>query len=233
MSCVDEWIETNMTKTEQQFLAAKEALLKEKLSQYPDPWSLVPGQESVKRAIVVAAVQGHTVAGFGPSGCYADELTAGAALLGVPMMTALCCPCGNYTDPIRACSCSVSKISQWTRKHLFILRDSAEIHVEISSVPSSIILAHQNRKGYGSTTIEMVRPELKDIGALPPVDWAQGDDITSIAKQAMNELGITGEQLRIIRNVARSIAALAHSENVKIEHFLEAIQYRRLNRLCS
>jgi magnesium chelatase family protein len=48
--------------------------------------------------------------------------------------------------------------------------------------------------------------------------------------QAMTELGISARAYNKILKVSRTIADFDHSDNVRIEHLSEAIQYRSLDR---
>jgi magnesium chelatase family protein len=48
--------------------------------------------------------------------------------------------------------------------------------------------------------------------------------------QAMTELNISARGYNKILKVGRTIADLDHSENVRLEHISEAVQYRNLDR---
>jgi predicted ATPase with chaperone activity len=196
----------------------------EALKLNPEPWAELRGQEHCKRAIIVAAVQGHTVCLIGCPGNGEELLQAGGALLGVPVVVAQPCPCGRFADPRLACRCTPTKISNWTRDKLLPLARLAQIHVECPPVPARDMLT----KCFGSSVAD-ARAQLDRKGPLPSL--ALDEAGATIVRQATSELGLSKSAVDVCLDVARSIASLGGSTNLRAEDVCEAIHYRRLDRL--
>lgn len=208
-----------------QLAELRSELAAEALNLNPEPWAELRGQEHCKRAIIVAAVQQHIVCLIGCPGNGEELLQAGGALLGVPVIVAQPCPCGRFADPRLACRCTPTKISNWARDKLLPLARLAQIHVECPPIPAREMLS----KCFGSTIAD-VREQLNRKGPLPSL--ALDEAGTTIIRQATGELGLSKSAVDTCLDVARSIASLGGSPNLRAEHVCEAIHYRRLDRIA-
>lgn len=189
-----------------------------------DPFVAIRGQEHCKRSLVVAAVQGHTVGFFGPHGSGKSMLAEAGRAIGVPVVEGLPCPCGNYTDPRVACKCTPLAIERHHRK-LRATVGLCDLNLECPAVPASELLSKQ----HGTTTAQ-AREQLARAGILPD-KTALGTGCEEIIKQVMRELGLSAGDLDACLSVAQSIAALADSSTIEADSLLEAVHYRRLNKL--
>jgi magnesium chelatase family protein len=126
------------------------------------------------------------------------------------------------------------------------LLDRIDLHVEVT--PVSFDQFADNRKNEGSEAIRarvIIGREIqqkrfidhKSIYSNAMMPSAMVREICEInnagrtlLKTAMEKLGLSARAYDRILKVSRTIADLAISEDIKIEHLAEAIQYRSLDR---
>lgn len=162
------------------------------------------------------------------------------------------CPCGYYNHPEKECVCGPGVVQRYLNKVSGPLLDRIDLHVEVTPVTFDQMTA--NRKTESSIEIrervvkarEIQSERFKSInkeGAIYPVYsnsmmpsplvkevCAISEAGNKLLKTAMEKLGLSARAYDRILKVSRTIADLADSENIKIEHLAEAIQYRSLDR---
>lgn len=156
------------------------------------------------------------------------------------------CPCGYYNHPTKDCTCSPGQVQRYLNKISGPLLDRIDLQIEIVPVPFEEISS--TAPGEPSAAIrerviaarkiqeERFRNE-KGIycnAQMTPrliAKYAVLDD-TSLAmlKTAMTRFDLSARAYDRILKVARTIADLAHSENIQFQHVAEAIGYRNLDR---
>lgn len=156
------------------------------------------------------------------------------------------CPCGYYNHPTKDCTCSPGQVQRYLNKISGPLLDRIDLQIEIVPVPFEEISS--TAPGEPSASIrerviaarkiqeERFRNE-KGIycnAQMTPrliAKYAVLDD-TSLAmlKTAMTRFDLSARAYDRILKVARTIADLAHSENIQFQHIAEAIGYRNLDR---
>lgn len=156
------------------------------------------------------------------------------------------CPCGYYNHPTVQCTCPAGAVRKYMNKVSGPLLDRIDIQIEVVPVPFSQLA--NEKLGEPSAVIrerviaarELQRERFKDH---PGVHCnAQmntklfhqycvlDQESQEMMKLAMDNLGLSARAYDRVLKVARTIADLAHSANIKSEHLAEALTYRNLDR---
>ncbi|MBB6612979.1 YifB family Mg chelatase-like AAA ATPase [Pontibacter sp. Tf4] len=156
------------------------------------------------------------------------------------------CPCGFYNHPEKDCVCGPGVVQRYLNKVSGPLLDRIDLHVEVTPVTFDEMTA--TRKSEDSTTVRerVVKaravqqerftdfPQIHSNAMMPSQmvkDICQINDAgRALLKTAMERLGLSARAYDRILKVSRTIADLAGSSDIKIEHLAEAIQYRSLDR---
>lgn len=156
------------------------------------------------------------------------------------------CPCGFYNHPEKDCVCAPGVVQKYLSKISGPLLDRIDLHVEVTPVNfselSSSRLAEKSdlirERVIKARAVQDARfAELEEIHANAQMSANMVRNICqideqgrSLIKQAMEKLGLSARAYDRILKVARTIADLADSEDIEIEHLAEAIHYRSLDR---
>lgn len=156
------------------------------------------------------------------------------------------CPCGYYNHPEKECVCSPGTVQRYLNKISGPLLDRIDLHVEVTPVSFDEMTA--NRKTESSEEIRNRVIKARNIqetrfeanngihsNAMMPSSMVKevceiNTAGKTLLKRAMEKLGLSARAYDRILRVSRTIADLADSEEIKIEHLAEAIQYRSLDR---
>ena len=156
------------------------------------------------------------------------------------------CPCGFYNHPEKECTCGPGMVHKYLNKISGPLLDRIDLHVEVTPVPFSELSKNEN--GEASETIrnrviiareiqEERYKETEGVYANAQMSSKQLKEICVITqagqtllKAAMDKLNLSARAYDRILKVSRTIADLAQSTDIKVEHLAEAIQYRSLDR---
>lgn len=156
------------------------------------------------------------------------------------------CPCGYYNHPEKECVCAPGVVQKYLNKISGPLLDRIDLHVEVTPVAFSELTKERLSEKSGAIRERVVLA--RDIQSVRYKDSENTfcnaqmstkqlrslckltDDGTQLLKTAMERLGLSARAYDRILKVARTIADLAGSENIKTEHLAEAIQYRSLDR---
>jgi magnesium chelatase family protein len=156
------------------------------------------------------------------------------------------CPCGYFNHPEKECICPPGVVQKYLSKISGPLLDRIDLHVEVTPVNFTelasdrlaeksefirdrVIKARDVQAGrFGN------KPELHANAQMSP---QMVRDICKISeagqallKRAMEKLGLSARAYDRILKVSRTIADLAGSEDIELEHLAEAINFRSLDR---
>ncbi|HSI90201.1 MAG TPA: YifB family Mg chelatase-like AAA ATPase [Adhaeribacter sp.] len=156
------------------------------------------------------------------------------------------CPCGYYNHPEKDCVCGPGVVQRYLNKVSGPLLDRIDLHVEVT--PVTFDQMTETRKTESSAEIRervikaravqserfLSYPEVHANALMPSQmvkDICQINEAgKKLLKTAMERLGLSARAYDRILKVSRTIADLAGSEEIKVEHLAEAIQYRSLDR---
>jgi magnesium chelatase family protein len=156
------------------------------------------------------------------------------------------CPCGFYNHPDKECTCPPGAVQKYLNKISGPLLDRIDLHVEVTPVPfnelskteSSETSAVIRDRVIGAREIQELRyKDAEGVYANAQMSSKMLKEICVISqagqtllKAAMDKLNLSARAYDRILKVSRTIADLAGSADIKIEHLAEAIQYRSLDR---
>lgn len=156
------------------------------------------------------------------------------------------CPCGYYNHPTKQCTCAPGAVQRYLGRISGPLLDRIDIQVEIMPVPFDELSSLE--KGEPSTAIrERViaarRIQAERFAATPGVycnaqmssrmlsEYARPDEEgMARLRAAMDRFDMSARAYDRILKVARTIADLDGSPNVRATHIAEAVNYRNLDR---
>ncbi len=156
------------------------------------------------------------------------------------------CPCGYFNHPEKECVCGPGVVQKYLSKVSGPLLDRIDIHIEVTPVSFDELSGEKNAEEseqvrgrvIGAREIQQARfSEQNEVycNAMMPNHQvrelckinAAGD---KLLKTAMEKLGLSARAYDRILKVSRTIADLAGSEDIKIEHLAEAIHFRSLDK---
>ncbi len=156
------------------------------------------------------------------------------------------CPCGYYNHPEKECVCGPGVVQRYLSKISGPLLDRIDLHVEV--VPVSFDEMTSQRKSETSEEIRVRVVKARQIqtdrfknqnniycNAMMPSNMVKEICVINAAgitllKTAMERLGLSARAYDRILKVSRTIADLAGTNEIRVEHLAEAIQYRSLDR---
>jgi magnesium chelatase family protein len=155
------------------------------------------------------------------------------------------CPCGFFGDSKRECSCSYLNIQRYRSKISGPLMDRIDLHVEVPAVAYKDLSAKDAGRSSaeimervkGAREIQNERFQRMKIHANANMNsrnirkFCEVDtESDGLLERAMDKLGLSARAHSRILKIARTIADIEASPDIKVDHVAEAIQYRSLDR---
>jgi len=156
------------------------------------------------------------------------------------------CPCGYYNHPEKECVCSTNAVHKYLSKISGPLLDRIDLHIEVVPISFDELTARQNaersetirERVINARNIQKTRyHDFKGIYCNAQMSSKMIKTYCSINQAGINLLKTAMERLNLsaraydrILKVSRTIADLAGSAEIKIEHLAEAIHFRTLDR---
>ena len=151
------------------------------------------------------------------------------------------CPCGYHGDPDRACRCTPQQIDRYRGRLSGPLRDRLDLTVDVPALPPDVLsstaegessvvvrervvaarLRQQARYGVGGprTNAELTPPLMARHCRLDR-------DGLRLLSSAVKRLALSARGYERVRKLARTIADLDGSDDVRADHIAEALQFR-------
>ena len=155
------------------------------------------------------------------------------------------CPCGNYMDPVKQCTCSPATVARYWSKLSGPLLDRIDLHVEVPRLKQDELAAQpdgepserirervaaarllQQKRFNNTETFCNARMTPRQIKESCKLDREAED----LLKSAILHLQLSARAYDRILKVSRTIADLEGADNIQARHIAEATQYRTLDR---
>jgi len=156
------------------------------------------------------------------------------------------CPCGYYNHPEKECVCAPGVVQRYLNKVSGPLLDRIDLHVEVTPVSFDQMTGSNRTESSESIRDRVIQAREVQAKRFNKITGVYSNAMMpsqmvkkiceiskagkSLLKTAMEKLALSARAYDRILKVSRTIADLADSEEIKVEHLAEAIQYRSLDR---
>lgn len=154
------------------------------------------------------------------------------------------CPCGNYGNPLKECTCSQNEIRRYLNKISAPILDRIDIHIEISPVKYDDLKSNSSSKSskelkeevVGARKIQEERYKDEKVSSNSDLSTALmkkyiklNPEVEKIAKMAFDKYNFSVRSFNKVIKMARTIADLEGNSEIEQKHLLEAVRYRSLD----
>ena len=151
------------------------------------------------------------------------------------------CPCGFYGDAKKECRCSHGMVSKYQRRISGPLMDRMDMFVEVPAVEYEKLMDDADGETSANVQVrvekarevqnrrfdEMPFTTNAEMGPAEVWDFCQvGQDCQKLLQASMNQLNLSARAFHRVLKLSRTIADLAGSDSIEVQHMAEALQYR-------
>jgi magnesium chelatase family protein len=156
------------------------------------------------------------------------------------------CPCGYYNHPEKECVCGPGVVQKYLNKISGPLLDRIDLHVEVTPVTFDEIASTRKAESSEKIRERVIKARSRQTlryksytnvysNAMISAEMVKeichvGEEGKNLLRNAMDSLGLSARAYDRILKVSRTIADLAGTEEILVEHLSEAIHYRSLDR---
>ena len=156
------------------------------------------------------------------------------------------CPCGYYNHPTKECTCPPGAVSKYLNRISGPLLDRIDLQVEILPVPFKELSSLESGEGSAAIRERVIRARAvqeerfrgephvhcnAQMSSRQLVKYARPDDAgMERLRDAIERYDMSARAYDRILKVARTIADLDGSPDIRLPHIVEAISYRNLDR---
>jgi magnesium chelatase family protein len=152
------------------------------------------------------------------------------------------CPCGFYGDPVKTCTCTPAMIARYQSKLSGPLLDRIDIHVDVPRVDYDKLLGSEQSESSADIRQRVQQARARQIQRFTshPNLFANADmgvseiqqfcvltpEARQVLELSVRQMQVSARAYHRVLKLSRTIADLADSEKIEVQHVAEALQYR-------
>lgn len=150
------------------------------------------------------------------------------------------CPCGYYSDPYHPCTCTPREVANYMKKISGPIMERIDLHVKLNTLKYEEFKSTKGKSSaemreeiFKAREIQKDRYQFYDVNVNADLDEKLIDKFCnvdsggeSMLKEAFEKNIITPRTYSKTLKIARTIADMVGSVEIKQEHVAEALQYR-------